>query len=216
MNYSATSFTLVEVIIAATIFLTLSTALSSVCFSAMNLTEHSQNQSDVIAVKRQLKRVFQNDLQSLRIGNSQLQLPLLGEQLNPELSTLSFSTSSGKITEEAPWSNYQKISYQLQESELQSQYRLLRLSQKNLLQSLDTDFEQQVLLEQVETFTITYLCDEGEQETYNSLLETSLPYALVIHIIWNQHGLQHHFELFVPIYQKQLGLDGLTLIEAAP
>jgi len=216
MNSSTTSFTLIEVIIAATIFLTLSTALSSVCFSAINLTAQSQNQSDVVAVKRQLKRVFQNDLQNIRIGNTQLQLPLLGEQLNPDISNLSFSTSSGKITEEAPWSNDQKISYQLQESELQSQYQLLRLSQKNLLPSIDTDFEQQVLLEHVETFTITYLCDEGEQNTYNSLLEASLPYALVIHITWNQHGLQHHFELFVPIDQKQSELDGLTLIEASP
>lgn len=170
---------------ASTIFLVLAMAMTSVCFAALDLGAVSREQSEISYVNRQLKRTFEKDFRHLIVGNSQIISPLLG-QSNPFADTrqdqLSFTTHSHIIKDDEPWSNFQRVEYypELIEEKLV----LVRSAQKNLLQSIETELEGKILLENLISFKVIYDLEGYEVEDYDSDIEDELPSLIKLEIIW--------------------------------
>ena len=185
---------------ASTIFLVLAMAMTSVCFAALDLGAVSREQSEISYIHRQLKRTFEKDFRHLIVGNSQMISPLLG-QSDPFADTrqdqMSFTTHSRIIKDDQPWSNFQRVEYYPEL--IDEKLVLVRQVQENLLQSIETESDGKIILENLVSFKVIYDLEGYEVEDYDSDIEDELPTLIKLEIIWTYQEEEQELKLTFPM-----------------
>lgn len=192
---SALAFTLIEVLLAVGIFAIVLLGINTVFFSALRLERSTSQTVDARTSLNQAFSVLRRDLQGTvpPLTNSTL-LPrhfITGGRSSGLGSTaagsLEFYTSSGVISDDQPWGDVQKVSYELvaaQNSTTNRGMELVRVVTRNLLATTTTDEEEQLLLSNVES--VAFECFNGTdwRTTWDtSAADAGLPQAVRVRLL---------------------------------
>lgn len=170
------AFTLLELLVASTIFAVLAGALYGIFSSALRLREGA-----CAVIERELPataalHLIRRDLSGMVIPAGTLAGPMLGtsDQKNAASEDqLEFYTTSGTIDEhsQAPWGDIQKVNYSLasfQTSDGGRDLELVRDVTRNLLASSPPEPEQQRLLGGVQSLKFQYLDSQTWVDSWDS------------------------------------------------
>src|SRR4051812_23724015 len=111
-----TAFTLIEILIAVSIFAIVLAAINTVFFSALRLRNRTAAALDKIVPVEQAISIIKRDLQNIVVPSGTLCGPL---ETNPGTNDIAgatsptFFTASGYVDETSPWAEVQKVSYTL-------------------------------------------------------------------------------------------------------
>jgi|SRR4051812_8694336 general secretion pathway protein J len=131
-------FTLIEILIAVSIFAIVLGAINTVFFSALRLRNRTQAAMDRALPIEQAVSMIKRDLENICIPNGTLTGQLETTPGTNDVigaTTPTFFTSTGYVDEMSPWADVQKVSYTLTESRT-NRYQgrdLVRLVSRNLL-----------------------------------------------------------------------------------
>lgn len=209
-------FTLIEILLAVGIFAIVLFAMNTVFFSALRLERATTRAVDARQPLNQafatLRRDLLNAVQPLT--NSTL-LPRNfisggrgGGLGSAQVGSLEFYTTTGLISDDAPWGDVQKIRYELvppANPTASKGQELVRVVTRNILATTTADEEEQLLMGDVEG--VEFLCYNGTdwRSTWDtSAGDTGLPVAVRIRVqlATENSGAKisrEPIELFVPI-----------------
>jgi type II secretion system protein J len=214
------AFTLIEVLLAVGIFAIVLFAINTVFFSALKLERATSQAVDARLPLNQALAILRSDLQGAvpPMTNSYL-LPRdfksggrssFGAAAG---ATLEFYTTTGVISDDAVWSDLQKVSYELVESADRANAKgqdLVRIITRNVLASSTAEEEEQLLVSDVES--IEFLCYNGTdwRSTWDSSAgDTGLPQAVRVRVQLAPENpgaklSREPLELLVPIVTQAL------------
>jgi type II secretion system protein J len=116
--FRAHAFTLLELLVATSIFSILIAALYAVLFGGIRLRETAWEDFESGVGREQVARVLERDLAQVVVPAGILAGPLLGETQTTDqerTDRLEFYAASGPVTDDEPWGDIQKIEYFLEE-----------------------------------------------------------------------------------------------------
>jgi hypothetical protein len=103
-----------------------------------------------------------------------------------QAGSLEFYTSTGSISDDAPWGDVQKVSYELVASSYPANNRgqdLVRVVKRNILATTTADEEEQFLVGNVESLEFQCYDGSGWRSTWNSSsANTGLPLAVRVRL----------------------------------
>lgn len=136
--------------------------------------------------------LLKRDIAGVVAENGLLCGPMLGEKEEEgdlRLDELEIFSTSGALGAGDPWGEVQKVRYFLREpedsedTEPSESMELIRETTRNLLSSIEEEPEEQMLLESVKVFKVTYFDGEYWQDSWDSTtLEEPNPEAIKIEI----------------------------------
>jgi type II secretion system protein J len=196
------AFTLIEVMVAITIFAIVLAAMNAVFFSALRLRTKSAEAVDAAIPKEQALAIIRKDLANIVppggkfFGTLQTTpsttntttatganggLPM---NTQPGQSSPQFYTSSGVVDETVTWGDVQMVSYQLVNSTNGGIGKdLFRTATRNLLPVIQSDPEQESILSGVDSIYFLYHDGTAWKDTWDSTQETlKLPRAIKVQI----------------------------------
>jgi type II secretion system protein J len=216
----ARAFTLIEVLLAVGIFAIVLFAVNTVFFSALKLERATNRAVDERLPLNQAFAILRQDLQGAvqPMTNSYL-LPRgfksggrssFGSTAN---ASLEFYTTTGVISDDAPWSDLQKVRYELVASADRADSKgqdLVRVVTRNVLATSTTQEEEQTLVGDVES--VEFLCYNGSdwRSTWDSSGgDAGLPLAVRVRIQLAANDptvklSREPLELLVPITAQSL------------
>jgi general secretion pathway protein J len=188
---SPRAFTLIEMLIAVSIFSILLIAIHTVLFTALHLRNTAVNSLEATLPREQALLIIQRDLANVIattngvfIGPLQSvnQTNVLPDQIGPD-----FYTTGGELDGMVPWGNIEKIDYLL--SVPTNGFRgpgkdLIRAVTRNLLpvtQPPQPD-EKHALLSGVQNLTFLYFDGTAWQPQWDTTQQTNLPTAIKVQI----------------------------------
>ena len=204
-------FTLMELLLAMGTSAIVLAAIGSVFYSAIRLRERTTSALEKAPPLYQACDLLRRDLRgALPPGGllaGDFKAEAAGAGLGPNY-WVQFSTTTGKPDPATPWGDVQEVVYQLQPSRRRSAsggMELVRSVSRNLLTTSTLDLEDELVLENVESFEVN--CFDGyEWRTVwdTSLTETNLPLAVRIRIELADAAdvdrrAREPFELVVPL-----------------
>lgn len=173
-------FTLVEILIATMAFAVLLAALHTVLFSALKLRREAGERINAIELRRQAARVLARDLRNGWLGA--FDATLLGRSDSGDggrADTLDFYTTTGTVTDTAPWGEVQRVVYYLAEPDRTTTNTLGRTLTRAVYRNLLTDVEETPettpLLRHVASFELAYYDGTDWQDTWDSTLRDDAP-----------------------------------------
>jgi general secretion pathway protein J len=192
--FCAPGFTLIEVLLALAICAVVLVAINAVFSTAVKLRDKTTATVEEALPLAQALETIRHDLKSAAgprgflAGDFKCDAQSMGTTmgLSASGSGLDFFSTGGVITEGAPWGDVQEVIYQLMPATSRSQAAgmdLVRYVNRNLLASVPTAPEPQVLLSDVQS--VEFECYDGiEWRTSwdTSLTDTNLPAAVRITI----------------------------------
>ncbi len=209
------AFTLIEVLLAVGIFAIVLFAINTVFFSALKLERATSRVVDARVPVNQAFAILRRDLQGAvqPMTNSTL-LPRnfttggrSGGLGSSQAGSLEFYTTTGVISDDAPWSDLQKVRYDLVPSADRATTNgqdLVRVITRNVLATTTTEEDEQLLMSEVES--VEFLCYNGSDwcSTWDtSAGDVGLPQAVRVRIqlaTENQTTISREpLELLVPI-----------------
>lgn len=171
MRKVAPAFTLIEVLLAVGIFAIVLFAINTVFFSALRLERSTSHAVDARLPLNQAFAILRRDLQGAvqPMTNSYL-LPrnfAAGGSRNGGLgaaqaSSLEFYTTTGSISDDAPWGDLQKVRYELVTAADRATAKgqdLVRIITRNVLATTTVEEDEQLLMSDVEN--VEFLCYNG-------------------------------------------------------
>jgi type II secretion system protein J len=188
---SNTGFTLIEMLIAVTIFSVLIAAIHSVFFTALRLRNTAVSSLEASLPLEQAANVIQHDLANIiastngtLIGALQTDNPtnVLPDQIGPD-----FYTTGGELDGMVPWGNIEKIDYLLSmpTNGVPGPGRdLIRAVTRNLLpvaQPPQPD-EKHTILSGVKNLTFLYYDGTTWETGWDTTQQTNLPLAIKVQI----------------------------------
>lgn len=180
-------FTLLEILIAVSIFAVVLGAINAVFYSALRLRNRVAALSDKSLPLEQAVSIMRRDLANIvppgGTLSGQLQsMPSTNSM--PGASGPAFFTSTGIVDETSPWAEVQKVSYALVESTNRFQGRdLVRLVSRNLLYVSQEQPITQWLLNSVQAITFSYYDGTQWRDSWDSTTETAkLPRGVKVQI----------------------------------
>ncbi|HEX3717897.1 MAG TPA: type II secretion system protein GspJ [Verrucomicrobiae bacterium] len=207
-------FTLIEMLLAISIFSILLVAIHSVFFTAMRLRNTAVNSLEASLPIEQALNVMQHDIANICIStnstNGGFMGPLQSNPTNilPNQIGPDFYTTSGEMDGMVPWGNIEKIDYLL--SAPTNGVRgpgqdLIRAVTRNLLpmtQPPQPD-EEHALLSGVQNLTFLYYDGTTWETSWDTTQQTNLPQAIKVQIqMATQPGMVAQaspLELVVPV-----------------
>ncbi len=208
-------FTLIEVLLAVGIFAIVLFAINTVFFSALKLERATSQAVDARAPLNQAFAILRRDLQGAvqPMTNSTL-LPRhfttggrSGGLGSSQASSLEFYTTTGVIGDDVPWSDLQKVRYELVAAANRTTGKgqdLVRVITRNNLATTTAEEDEQLLMSDVEG--VEFLCYNGSdwRSTWDtSSSDVGLPQAVKVRVQLtseNQTKISREpIELLVPI-----------------
>ncbi|MEO7675630.1 MAG: type II secretion system protein GspJ, partial [Verrucomicrobiota bacterium] len=181
MNQSRThqgAFTLLELLIAVSIFAIVLAAINTVFYSALRLRNKTVAALEEALPLQHALLMMKRDLSNLvppaGILSGTLQTTLkmgVDGQVSPD-----FFTATGTLDELVPWGDVQKISYLLRApANGGAGKELIRATTRNLLAIIQDPPEEQSLLFGVENLTFSYYDGSQWQSSWDSTTQTNFP-----------------------------------------
>jgi len=209
-------FTLLEVLIAVSVFALVLAAVNTIFYAALRLRNQTTEAIDQAFPIHLAVETIKKDLAHLvppggtLSGQLQTDVTMQGQlgQSSPE-----FHTASGVIDSTSPWSEVQRVSYYVAESTNRLGGRdLYRLIDRNLLPTSQEVPVSQLLLSGVEHIYFGFLEDQTWRDTWDSSAEDAgLPSAIKVQIELEQATPNRNplngpapIEFVVPIVSRSL------------
>lgn len=171
-----TAFTLLELLVGMIIFSVLVSAIYGTLIGMLRLREATFRNVEVGRPRDQLSQLVRRDLEGMVAPSGVLAAEIIGDtQLGAidDRDTVSFYTTTGRITDNEPWGDVQQVEYFLDPAENSSQrgMDLIRQVRRNLLSTVsddEYDLEIQRLVRGVKSLTIEYWDGEFWVNTWDS------------------------------------------------
>jgi len=184
---SERAFTLLEILIAVSIFAIVLAAINAVFFSALRLRNRAAAMVDRALPIEQALTLIQRDLANLVPPGTLLAGPLQTSSTSNAMTGASspvFYCSTGIVDETSPWAEIQKVSYTLTESTNRDQGKdLVRLVDRNLLAPLQEPPLPQFLLAGVQSVSFSFYDGSQWRDSWDSTTEeTKLPKGIKVQI----------------------------------
>jgi type II secretion system protein J len=215
------AFTLIEVLLAVGIFAIVLFAMNTVFFSAMKLERATTRSVDERAALNQAFAQLRRDLRGAvpPMTNSYL-LPRdflvtgsSGRMAAEQSGSLEFYTTTGRINDVDPWSELQRVRYELvASSDPASRGReLVRVVTRNILTTTTEEEVEQLLLGDVES--LEFQCFNGSDWISawdTTAADAGLPQAVRVRVLLAAHDpnasklVREPLELMVPIVAQSL------------
>lgn len=173
-------FTLLELLIAMSIFATLSSVIIGLFFSAYRMRERAWESIQRGYVRQRVVELVQKDLRNLVAPNGELAGAFTGEAKTAsgsETDELVFYATTGSVNDAHPWGEIQKIEYYLAEPRNRGEkgFDFVRKTTQELLSTdLDEDEDHDEaaakyrLLHNVESLIISYYDGDDWSESWDS------------------------------------------------
>ena len=180
------AFTLLELLIAVSIFAVVLAAITTVFYSAMRLRNKTAARFDELLPIHHAVTVIQRDLSGLvapggTFSSSFKTAALSGGQ--GEQNATVFCTATAPVDDTSPFAELQKISYYLDGNAGPTGGReLIRAVTRNLLPPTTTDSDKQLLLNNVRTLAFTYYNGSTWSDTWDTTTQTNLPRAIKVQL----------------------------------
>jgi general secretion pathway protein J len=189
-DFPRRAFTLLEVLLAVSIFAIVLVAINTVFYSALRLRQRTaETLSESLPVQQALailRRDLRGTLPPVGVLASSFKDGLVGSG-TVQSSGLEFFTTTGILTDDAPWGDVQKVTYQLTDSLDRSRARgkdLVRSVTRNLLTTALEEPEEQRLAGNVES--LEFWCFNGTdwRNTWDTTMgDTNLPVAVKVRLL---------------------------------
>jgi type II secretion system protein J len=185
-------FTLIELILALAVFAVVLAAVNGVFWGALRLRNKTTRMLESSVTLQQCLSLLQADLQGIAApggtyagtfktdtigGTSQW-----GSPTGPELRT-----TTGRITDEEPWGDLQKVAYYLRSPTNQigsAGFDLFRVVTRNLAPSLDEDAQEQWVLSGVDRLDWEFFDGSTWKTTWDPAVDTAaLPKAIRVQLV---------------------------------
>jgi type II secretion system protein J len=207
------AFTLVEMILSIGVAAIVLVAINAVLFAALHLREVTTTAVDAATPLDQAATFLRRDLQCAVTPTNGTSKVLSGGFRAGTLTSTGISepvavelfTATGALSQNAPWADIQRVTYELKNSTDTSGRRdLYRSVTRNLLATTATpDVEDQLMLSGVER--VRFTCYDGAtwQETWDTSdvtsVNTNLPLAVRVEIQLAGGNANEPIQLVVPI-----------------
>ena len=188
MRRHATSagFTLLELLLAVSIFAVVLAAITTVFYSAVRLRNKTTARFEEILPLQQAAAIIQRDLAGLVTPGGTFSGDFKTAALTGanEQSATVFCTTSAVLDDTQPWSEVQKISYFLDGTASAGGGRdLIRAVTRNLLPATSTaDSDKQWLLGNVRNLAFTFYDGATWTDSWDSTTKTNLPRAIKVQV----------------------------------
>jgi type II secretion system protein J len=183
---AATAFTLLELLVAVSIFAVVLGAITTVFYSALRLRNKTAARFDEILPVQHALTIIQRDLAGLVAPGGTLggnfQTPTTTATVGSQ-NAFTFATATASIDDVQPWSEVQKISYYLDGNPTSTGGRdLFRGVTRNLLPSIDSLPDGQWLLGNVKNLTWSFYDGSAWKDSWDSTTQTNLPKVVKLQI----------------------------------
>ena len=179
------SFTLLEILLASASFAVIGAALVSVFSAAAKLSESAETRIQKCLPRSAVAGRLREDLVAALPPAGLLIGGFVGEtqeESGARLDRLEFFSAAGRIGEELPWAEVQKITYYLSEDD-SGQLTFVRTVARNLLAEVVEEPTEERLLSDVEALEITYWDEDAWADSWDSAAEDGrLPSAVRVRI----------------------------------
>ena len=184
------AFTLIEVLLAVSIFAVVLAAINGVFYAALRLRNKTHELVERSLPVQQGLDIIERDLQNIAPPggklSGQLQTGVSSTTTMEPLASPEFYTCNGRVSDAAPWGDIQKVAYSLRNSTNRSDALgrdLIRIVTRNLLGQTDYQTEAQWLMGDVSQ--IQFLFYDGTQwrNAWDTTTESNaLPRAIKVQI----------------------------------
>jgi type II secretion system protein J len=187
---SRSAFTLIEVLLAVSVFAVVLIAINTVFYSALRLRASTVLALDASAPLAQVTSMMRRDIQCALppggILTGDFKCGAIGGMGSSQGTGLEFYTTTGILTPDAPWGDVRKVSYQLRDASVRTPTggrELVRSVTRNLLSTLPPETDEQFLMSDVDS--LDFQCFDGVnwRDTWDtSLSDTNAPAAVRVRI----------------------------------
>lgn len=184
-------FTLVEVLASTLMCAVLLAAVNALLYSAMRLRENTEETIEKKHPIRYAISIMKRDLLNLTPPTGVMTGTFTGTTAGgnqQRQDTLEFCCTTGRMRENAPWGDVQKVQYYLQtlqDGSFRNRLCLIRAITRNLLSTVETQPDYQILLKDVQSLEFTYYDGESWLKEWDSeTQDSSLPAAIQIRILY--------------------------------
>lgn len=185
-------FTLIEILIATTLFAVVVGALYSVFYGAMRLRERAYLRFEKTVPKNYAFERMKMDLASAMPPDGILASSMISqtsEKMNARSDSLEFYSSTGIIDQNNPWGDIQRILFYLAPPELADSkgYDLVRAITRNLLSPNEELPEEEHLFTDVESLAFSFYDGTSWLESWDSTAEENrLPTAIRVRVTFTE------------------------------
>jgi type II secretion system protein J len=182
------AFTLIEVLLAVTIFAIVLAAINGVFYGAMRLRTKTTAAIEESLPLQQVLAILKRDLQGIVPPAGTLSGTLKSGTATSSMDQqggTEIYTCTGVIDDTSPWASVQKVSYALRTATQSSRSGkdLVRLVTRNLLPTAQEEVEEQWLMTDVEQIQFYFYDGSAWRNSWDSTAETTvLPKAIKVQI----------------------------------
>jgi type II secretion system protein J len=207
------AFTLIEMILAIGIAATVLVIINAVLFAALRLRDQTVDMVDAASPVDQTMAFVRRDLQcavtptngTTKVLSGDFKVGNVSSLGVPEPVAIEMFTSTGTLSENAPWADIQRVTYELKQPADRSEAGkdLIRSVARNLLATTAPEVDDQLMLRGVAS--IKFSCFDGSQwqdawdTTTLTAVNTNLPVAVRVDIQMSGNKNAAPVEILVPI-----------------
>ena len=207
------AFTLIEMILAIGIAATVLVIINAVLFAALRLRDQTVDMVDAASPVDQTMAFVRRDLQcavtptngTTKVLSGDFKVGNVSSRGVPEPVAIEMFTSTGTLSENAPWADIQRVTYELKQPADRSEAGkdLIRSVARNLLATTAPEVDDQLMLRGVAS--IKFSCFDGSQwqdawdTTTLTAVNTNLPVAVRVDIQMSGNKNAAPVEILVPI-----------------
>jgi len=215
-------FTLIEILLALGICAIVLVIVSSVFATALKLQQHASDRLDESLPAERAMNLMRRDLKNAVAPGGLLAGPLQSGSVLGGVDAndgVQIYTTTGLITDNAPWSEIQKVTYGLQASSDSSARgkNLVRTVTRNLLTTGTEDDDEQFIMGGVESLKFSFFDGGNWLDTWDDTTETNLPMAIRVSLqiapVSDNASRAEPLQLLVPL-MVQVHTNGLDNSDA--
>lgn len=207
---SPKGFTLLELLLAASMFAVVVVPLFAVFHGALRMQEKAYGAMEEQAPRHYVALVIRRDLAGILPPVGVMAGPLIGEkgeEGRSRVDRLEFRSANASLDAGDPWGDIQKVEYHLVRPEDQPRaegWDLIRTVTRNLLRETEEEVQEERLARDVQSLELSYYDGENWQDAWDSTTKgNELPKALRILIGFTArddgHRAARPLQLLVPV-----------------